>query len=163
MTEWNDWGAPVRVRIEAAPVWAFARAVKDKNPVFASARAAAELGLASSPVPPTFTFAMTHSCAFPDLQESGKPTSLMDGDMDALMARGGLYLHGEQEFVYHRTPLVGDELEGRTRTSIPEMRPRGSKATMEVTYYETEWRDLNTGDPVVTETITSLWLPDPPA
>jgi hypothetical protein len=43
------------------------------------------------------------------------------------------------------------------------MRPRGSKGTMEVTFYETEWRDLNTRDPVVTETITSLWLPDPPA
>ena len=37
--EWNEWGPPVRVEIEHAPVMLFARAVKDDGPVYASERA----------------------------------------------------------------------------------------------------------------------------
>ena len=38
--EWNAWGPPVRVEIEHAPVMLFARAVKDRSPIYASERAA---------------------------------------------------------------------------------------------------------------------------
>jgi hypothetical protein len=147
MTEWKDWGAPVRAKVEAGAIWAFARAVKDDNPAYAA-------GVDGTPAPPTFTFAVRHHGAFPALQT----TPAEEPDFSALTARGGLYLHGEQEFRYHRTPVAGDLLESRTRTSVPQQ-----KGTKEVTFYETEWRIADTGEPVVTETITSLWLAQPPA
>jgi hypothetical protein len=157
--EWGEWGPAMRVRIDHAPAWAFARAVKDSNPVYASADAAHDAGFEAVPVPPTFTFVMTHSGAFPDLQrpdftgrmmpESGLPS---DG-----YSRTGLYLHGEQQFEYHRQPEVGDVLEGRMRVSKP-MPKESRRGTMEMTLIETHWTDLD-GTPVVTEQIVSLFLP----
>ena len=51
-TEWNDWGPPVRVRIDAAPVMILARTLDDTNPVYASEAAALEAGFPSVPVLP---------------------------------------------------------------------------------------------------------------
>jgi len=51
-----------------APVAVFARAVKDTSPVYRSERAAREAGFERVPVPPTFTFVMADSGAYPDLQ-----------------------------------------------------------------------------------------------
>lgn len=158
--EWGEWGPALRVRIDHAPVWTFARAVKDDNPVYASVEAATDAGFDAVPVPPTFTFVMAHSGAFPDLQrpeftgrlmpeESGLPS---DG-----YSRTGLYLHGEQHFEYHRQPRVGDVLEGRMRVSKP-MPKQSSRGTMEMTLIQTRWTDLD-GEPVVTEQIVSLFLP----
>jgi len=153
--EWNEWGAPTRVRIDHAPVWLFARAVKDRNPVYASEQAARAAGFGAVPCPPTFTFVMAHTGAWPDLQ----PESRTEGGAAAakVAALPGLYLHGEQEFVYHRQPVVGDELEGRTRVSLPQ-RKDGGRGPMELTWYQTRWCDLD-GAPVVDELITSVYLP----
>jgi hypothetical protein len=178
-TEWNDWGPPVRVRIDAAPVMILARTLDDTNPVYASAAAASEAGFPGVPAPPTFTFVMTHSGAFPDLQPRGGTGSLFgsaaaaaagaaaaaetsdehDGaaHADATM-RKGLYLHGEQHFRYHRQPMVGDVLEGRMRVSQPVAR-QARRGPMEVTFFQTEWCDTD-GTPVVTEQIVSLFFPE---
>src|SRR4051812_34957175 len=86
--EWNDWGPPRRVRIEHAPVMLFARAVKSTDPVYASEAAAHRAGFDRVPVPPTYTFVMMHSGAFPDLQTGEAPPPV---DWGAL-SRGGLYL-----------------------------------------------------------------------
>jgi acyl dehydratase len=157
--QWGEWGSTIRVRIDHAPVWAFARAVKDSNPVYASVDAAERAGFDAIPAPPTFTFVMTHSGAFPDLQrpeftgrmmpDSGLPS---DGH-----SRTGLYLHGEQRFEYHRQPKVGDVLEGRMRISKPVPK-QSSRGTMDMTLIQTRWTDLD-GEPVVTEEIVSLFLP----
>ena len=101
--EWNDWGPPRRVRIEHAPVMLFARAVKSADPVYASEDAACTAGFDRVPVPPTYTFVMTHSGAFPDLQ-TGEPPPPVDW---GALTRGGLYLHGEQHFTYHRQVQAG--------------------------------------------------------
>src|SRR5690349_12498461 len=61
---WNAWGSARRVRIEHAPVMLFARAVKDGDPVYASEAAARAAGFDRVPVPPTYTFVMTHAGAF---------------------------------------------------------------------------------------------------
>ncbi|HEY5013895.1 MAG TPA: MaoC family dehydratase N-terminal domain-containing protein [Acidimicrobiia bacterium] len=194
-TQWSDWGPPVRVRIDAAPVMILARTLDDTNPVYASERAAAASGFASVPTPPTFTFVMAHSGAFPDLQPPGSTGSLFsraaatddssaahggeahadattstraaatddsgaahDGEAHADAATG-LYLHGEQYFTYHRQPVVGDVLEGRMRVSVPVARV-ARRGPMEVTFFQTEWRDLD-GAPVVSEQIVSLFFPEP--
>jgi len=148
---WNEWGPTTRVRIEQSAVWVFARAVKDDRP---------EYGTDEGPVPcpPTYTFVMAHAGAFPGLQPPGVPRQTVADETAQLASRPGLYLHGEQEFVYHRTPLVGDVLECRRRTSKPFPKAN-ARRPMDITLYETEWRDLD-GNPVVYELITSLFLPE---
>ncbi|MHB8669460.1 MAG: FAS1-like dehydratase domain-containing protein [Acidimicrobiales bacterium] len=154
---YRDWGPPTRVRIEHGPVWAFARAIKDDNAVYASEEAARGAGFGAVPCPPTYTFVMNHCGAFPDLQPPGSD-SAPTMDPDAFTARPGLYLHGEQEFIYHRLPVVGDVLEGRTRVSEPFAK-EGGRRPMEMTLYETEWRDAADGAPVVSSRITSIFIP----
>ena len=161
---WKEWGPPTRVTIERSPVWVFARAVKDDNPIYGSDAAARAAGFAAVPCPPTYTFVMRDAGAWPDIQPAHEDQPARDTAAEArtidYTARPGLYLHGEQEFTYHRTPMVGDTLEGRMRISEPMMR-EGGRRPMEFTWYQTEWRDLE-GDPVVTEQITSIFLPEGP-
>jgi hypothetical protein len=152
--EWNEWGAPRRVHIELGPAMIFARAVKSENPVYASEQAARAAGFERVPVPPTYTFAMTHAGAFPDLQPAGPPGGFSAGDY----SRRGLYLHGEQHFTYHRTVYVGDTLEGRMRTSKPIAR-QARRGPMEVTWFQTQWSEPG-GEPVVDEQIVSLFFPE---
>ncbi len=116
--EWNDWGPPVRVKIEHGPVMLFARAVKDSSAIYASERAAERAGFATVPVPPTYTFVMSAAGAFPDIQPEGGTGSMYSAsgvDAGRAFARDGLFLHGEQHFTYHRPVAVGDVLEGRMR------------------------------------------------
>lgn len=155
--EWNDWGSPVRIRIEHAPVMLFARAVKDSSAVYASERAARSAGFERVPVPPTYTFVMQHAGAFADLQPDGATRSMYPSAGGAF-DRKGLYLHGEQHFEYHRPVAVGDVLEGRLRLSEPIARD-ARRGPMEVTHFQTRWSDLD-GNPVVDERIVSLFFPD---
>ncbi len=156
--EWGEWGPPKRVRIDLAPVAVFARAVKDDSVEYRSERAAAAARFSAVPVPPTFTFAVADSCSFADLQPEAPP-----GDRPPAFsfadAPKGLYLHGGQEFVYHRWPVVGDVLESRLRTSAPLVRS-ARRGPMHVTYMQTQWREVATGDVVVDELITSLFFPE---
>ena len=159
--EWNDWGPPVRVKIEHGPVMLFARAVKDPKDVYASADAAERAGFSSVPVPPTYTFVMSAAGAFPDLQPEGGTGSMYasrGADAASAFARDGLFLHGEQHFTYHRPVVVGDVLEGRMRTSKPIAR-EARRGPMEVTYFQTTWSDVD-GNPVVDERIVSLFFPN---
>jgi hypothetical protein len=159
-TVWNEWAPPVRVRVDPSGVMILARTLDDRSPVYASERAAADAGFERIPTPPTFTFVMAHSGAFPDLQPDGGTGSLYGagGGGAGGFARKGLYLHGEQHFTYHRQPLVGDVLEGRMRTSVPVERT-ARRGPMEVTFFQTEWRDPE-GGPVVSEQIVSLFFPE---
>ena len=159
--EWNEWGPPVRVAVEQAPVMLFARAVKDPSAVYTSERAAAAAGFERVPVPPTYTFVMSDSGAFPDIQPDGGSGSMYassGSDAASVFARDGLFLHGEQHFTYHRPVSVGDVLEGRMRTSKPIAR-EARRGPMEVTYFQTTWTDLD-GQPVVDERIVSLFFPN---
>ena len=54
------------------------------------------------------------------------------------MAKGGLILHGEQEFIYHRPVLVGDVLVGEgTITDAYQKESKGRTMTFIVS--ETNW------------------------
>jgi len=158
----GPWGPPVRVRIDPVPVALFARAVKDANPVYASESAATDAGLPGIVAPPTFTFVMSHGGALPDLQPPEGTGRMVppdaglspDGTSDT-----GLYLHGEQIFEYHRTPMVGDVLEGRMRVS-EEYVKQGRRGEMRMTVLETRWTDPTSGEPVVTEQTLSVFLPE---
>jgi acyl dehydratase len=141
-----------RVRIERGPVGNFARAVLDESPVYQSPDAARAAGFDGIPAAPTYSFAMQHWGRFAE-EQPADPTAgqnPMHAVMGELFSRGGLVLHGEQEFEYHRPIVVGDVLVGEgSVTDVYEKESKGATMTFIVT--ETVWRDERTGDPVVTE------------
>ena len=113
-----------------------------------SARAA---GLAAVPAPPTRSpFAAPHRARLltstPTDRGLGNPMHTIMGDL----RQGALVLHGEQEFVYHRTPVAGDVLDGvQSITDIYEKETDAARMTFVV--METVWSDAATSAPVVTE------------
>jgi acyl dehydratase len=138
------------VVIERGPVANFATAVCDPNPVYRDPRAAAEAGLDAIPVPPTYPFVMQTWGEFPEDQPTDKPKGNPMGEViGPLMAKGGIILHGEQEFVYHRPVVVGDVLVGEGH--VVDAYAKESKGkTMTFLVTETVWRDQDSSEPVVT-------------
>ncbi len=99
------------ITIERGPVTAFAAAVTDANPVYRDADAARAAGFPNIPVPPTYFFsAAGHWGSFPEDQPAdAKPeVDPMVKVIGSLMSKGGMVLHGEEEFTYHAPICVGD-------------------------------------------------------
>ena len=119
-----------KVRVESGPVRAFAKAVTDASPQYADD---------SAVVPPTFPFSWSY---WGTIEGSTKGLPI-----DKLRGPGRMILHGEQEFVYHRHPKVGDILEGTARISDVYEKD-SSSALMEFYVQETAWKDATTGEPV---------------
>jgi acyl dehydratase len=140
-----------RVQVERGPLASFARAVKDENPVYHDAHAAKVAGFDGIPAPPTFGFAMEFWGRYAELQTGlqaveGNPMFEVIGK---LMSRGGLVLHGEQEFEYHRPIVAGDVL--RSEGKVVDAYEKESKGkTMTFVVSETVWSDDKTGEPVLT-------------
>ena len=140
-----------RVVIERGPVSNFAASVKDENPIYRDPKAAKAAGFDDIPAPPTFGFSMRHWGTFGEMQPKsdvkGNPMMEVIG---SLMSKGGLVLHGEEEFVYHRPIVVGDVLvsEGKI-VDVYEKESKGKTMTFLVS--ETVWKDDKTGEPVLTE------------
>src|SRR5262249_185039 len=101
------------ITVERGPVTMFAAAVTHKSPIYRRRDAATEAGFDDIPVPPTYFFsAGSFWGAFseeqpPDATPATNPTMEIIG---SLMATGGIVLHGEQEFTYHRPIVVGQTL-----------------------------------------------------
>lgn len=129
--------------IERGPVTRFAEAVTDASPVYRDRDAAIAAGFADIPVPPTWFFsAAAHWGAFPDQQPANavpevSPTMEVIG---RLRANGGLVLHGEQEFTYHKQVVVGQTL--RSEGEIVDLyeKPAGD-LTMTFLVTETRYYD----------------------
>ena len=139
------------VHVERGPVTAFARAVTDGNPVYADLGAARAAGFDAIPAPPTFTFASLGWGAFAEEQPED-PTggsNPMGEIMGGLMADGGLILHGEQEFTYHRPVVVGDTLHHEGEVVDLYTKESGDR-TMTFLVIENRFTD-DDGAPVVTE------------
>jgi acyl dehydratase len=139
------------IRVERGPVSNFASALKDDNPVYHDEAAANDAGFDNIPAPPTWGFAMGHWGKFPEEQPADDPSkdgSPMMAVMGGLMAEGGLILHGEEEFEYHKPLVVGQTLqeEGKITDFYTK---ESSSATMTFLVTETEYRD-DDGDLVLT-------------
>lgn len=144
-----------KVVVERGPVSNFATAVTDPNPIFHDATAAAAAGFESLPTPPTFNFVMHTFGAFPELQPSaGDDPNPVTSIIAELMRGGGMILHGEQSFDYHRPVMVGDELTGTGSIKDVYVKEAGGK-TMTFVVSETAWSDA-AGDPVCTSTMTLI-------
>jgi len=147
-------GAPTgksKITVERGPVSNFAKALTDDNPIYQNPEAAKAAGFDNIPAPPTWGFAMSHWGAYPE-QQPPDPTKGRNPVMEVigtLMQKGGLVLHGEQEFEYHRPVVVGDVLEGEGKvTDVYEKDSRGKTMTFLVT--ENVFKDTKTGEPVLT-------------
>jgi hypothetical protein len=125
----TDLGS-TKVRVESGPVRAFAAAVKDSSPSYREDDAI---------VPPTFPFSWSYWGTI-----GGSTKGL---PIEKLRGPGRMILHGEQEFVYHRQPKVGDVLEGSVRISDVYEKD-SSSALMEFYVQETSWKDASSGEPV---------------
>jgi acyl dehydratase len=93
--------------------------------------------------------------AYPEIQPEGSSdVNPVMHAIGALMKEGGLVLHGEQEFVYHRPVLVGDEL--TSQGTIKDIYAKeGSSGTMTFVVTETDWLD-ESGDKVITAIMTLI-------
>jgi acyl dehydratase len=140
------------IHVERGPVSNFAAAVTDRNPVYKDVEAARAAGFDTIPAPPTFTFAAAHWGTFREDQPedpTGGKGSPLRGLMGELMSEGGLMLHGEQEFIYHKPVQIGDALHQEGR--IADLYSKEAKGkTMTFLVMETVFKD-DSGDPVVTE------------
>jgi acyl dehydratase len=140
-----------KITVERGPLSNFAKAVQDDNPIYQNPEAAKEAGFDNIPAPPTWGFAMAHWGAFRE-QQPDDPTKGRNPVMEVigtLMQKGGMVLHGEQEFEYHRPVMVGDVLEGEGKvTDVYEKESKGKTMTFLVT--ENVFKDAKTGDPVLT-------------
>jgi acyl dehydratase len=140
-----------RVVVERQPLSNFAKAVKDTNPIYQNGEAAKGAGFDAIPAPPTWSFAMSGWGIYPERQSDlarveGNPMFEIIGK---LQAKGGMVLHGEQEFEYHRPILAGDVLVGEGKVVDAYEKDSGS-ATMTFVVSETVWKDDKSGEPVVT-------------
>jgi acyl dehydratase len=141
-----------KVTVERGPVSAFAAAVKDENRVYRDPRAAKDAGFGNIVASPTFTFGMQFWGAFAEDQPPD-PTggqNPMHKIMGELFGQGALVLHGEQEFEYHRPIEVGDVLVGEG-TLVDIYEKDTDSAHMTFVVIKTEWKDADSGAPVVTE------------
>jgi peroxisomal enoyl-CoA hydratase 2 len=139
-----------RVVVERGPVAEFARAVTDEGAVYHDRGAARAAGFADIPVPPTFAFSgLQFWGCFADEQPEAPPDNPLGEVMGGLLSKGGLILHGEQEFEYHRPLVVGDVLVGEGKVlDVYEKESKGRTMTFLVT--EDVYRDEQTGEPVLT-------------
>ena len=138
------------VTVERGQLALFADAVKDPDPVYRDPRAAADAGLPGIPAPPTYPFVMGNFGAYPELQPADAPTgNPMGAVLGPLMAKGGLILHGEQEFTYHRPVVAGDVLEGKGMV-VDAYQKESKGKTMTFVVVETAWTEQSTGEPVCT-------------
>ena len=140
-----------RVQVERAPIANFAKAVKDGNAVYSDINAAEAAGFDGVPAPPTFGFALEFWGRYPELQKGLTPVegNPMMEVIGKLMQNGGLILHGEQEFEYHRPIVAGDVL--RSEGKVVDAYEKESKGkTMTFVVTETVWSDDKTGEPVLT-------------
>lgn len=138
--------------VERGPLSAFAKAVKDDNPVYHDPQAARDAGFEAIPAPPTYGFVVSYWGGFPELQPAEDGTGGRNIIMEVvggLMKQGGVILHGEQEFTYHQPLVVGDVLtcEGKVVDHY-EKESKGKTMTFLVT--ENEYRNQKTGEPVLT-------------
>jgi acyl dehydratase len=139
------------ITIERATVTAFAESVKDDKALYRNAEAAAAAGFDGIPAPPTYCFSAVQNYGRFEEEQPPDPTegsNPMAEVMGSLMASGGLILHGEQSFEYHRPIVVGDKLHHRGVVKDIYQKPSGDR-TMTFMVIEDTYTD-EAGEPVLT-------------
>jgi len=142
--------------VERAPLSQFAKAVGDESDVYQNADAAAAAGFDGIPAPPTFGFSVQNWGRWAERQPpDGTPErNPMAEVVGGLLAKGGMVLHGEQEFTYHRPMVVGQELTFEGVVTDVYQKQSGDR-TMTFMVVEDTYRDQQ-GNPVLTSTMNLI-------
>ncbi len=142
--------------VERAPITQFAKAIGDHNPTYRNAAVAADEGFANIPAPPTFGFSLQNWGKWEELQPPADPDQRhpMIEIMGGLMSKGGLVLHGEQSFIYHRPMIAGDRLTFRGQVKEIYQKPTGDRV-MTFLVIEDVYSD-EAGEPVLTSTMNLI-------
>lgn len=146
--------ARATVVVERAPLTAFAAAVADRNPVYRNAEVATAAGFDGIPAPPTYGFIALNWGQWEELQGPALTGSPMADVMGGLIATGGMILHGEQEFTYHRPVVAGDELHVEGVVKDIYQKVSGDR-TMTFMVVEDTYSDAD-GQPVLTSTMNLI-------
>lgn len=121
--------------VTADRVSAFAVAVGDNNPIFYDPDAAREQGLPGPVAPPTFT--VTQIFEVPREERERRLGANLEYKR---------VLHGEQEFVYRRLPLVGETLTGTMRIAKDVTKEGKRGGQMRFVTYETRYSDVDSDE-----------------
>lgn len=135
---------PFELPVDQDKVTEFAVAVGDDNPVFFDHQAALEQGFPACLAPPTFT--VTQLWAVPREEREERLGSGLDY---------GRVLHGEQEFVFTRLPVVGETLNGEMRIAKDFSKEGKRGGSMRFVTYESIFTDSG-GDEVLRAYYTLL-------
>ncbi|HEY2814752.1 MAG TPA: MaoC family dehydratase N-terminal domain-containing protein [Acidimicrobiales bacterium] len=139
------------VAVERGPVTQFAASLTEKNPVYRNADAAVAAGFTDIPVPPTYFFsAAAFWGAYPEEQPADavpdrNPVMEVIGK---LRTKGGMILHGEQEFEYHEQVVVGDRIASEGKI-VDLYEKQAGEHTMTFLVTENQYRNQD-GDLVLT-------------
>jgi acyl dehydratase len=140
------------VTVERGPVTRFAESVTETSPIYTDRAAAQAAGFDDIPTPPTYFFsAAAFWGAFPEDQPADDPAKGRNPTMEiigGLMAKGGMVLHGEQEFEYHRPVCVGERLTSEG-TVVDFYTKESGERTMTFLVTENQYRD-ESGELVLT-------------
>jgi hypothetical protein len=145
------------ITVERAPVTAFAASVKDGKALFRNADAARAEGFDDIPTPPTFFFSAAQNYGKFEEEQPDNPTGGRDPMaevMGGLMSSGGLILHGEQSFTYHRPVVVGEKLNHSGVVKDIYQKPTGDRV-MTFMVIEDTFTDAS-GEAVVTAQMNLL-------
>ena len=137
------------VVVERGPVGFFADCVFDESPESHDPGAAEVAGHPGVVATPTVPIAFESWGRFAELQNEAEQGPGMMAALAPLVAKGGLILHGEQSFHYHRPVVVGDVLRGEG-TIVDAYAKESKGKTMTFVVTETVWTDAESGEPVVT-------------
>jgi acyl dehydratase len=139
------------ITIERGPVTQFAASVTETSPVYRSVDAAKAAGFDDIPVPPTYFFS---AASFWGAFSEDQPADAVPGRnptmevIGKLMSKGGIVLHGEQEFEYHKPIVVGDRISSEGKVVDLYEKPAGDK-TMTFLVTENQYRNQD-GELVLT-------------
>lgn len=129
--------------LERGPLTRFAEAVTESSPIYRRRDAAQAAGFDDIPAPPTYFFsAAEHWGAFGEDQpaDATPADNPMMEVMGELLGRGGMILHGEQEFTYHRPVVAGDRV-GAESVVVDYYAKESGERTMTFLVTETTYRD----------------------
>jgi hypothetical protein len=162
------------VTIDRAPVQNLAAILDDTSPLYRDTVAAQQAGFADVPAPPTYPFVMLHwgirdellAAYGVDPVPANPFTGVADqlGHVGVVMAQmmnelgPGVVLHAEQQFDYHRTPVVGDVLRGTSEIVDFHTKP-SRRGALTFVVIETVWIDVTTSTVVVTTRFTAVHQP----
>lgn len=136
---------------ERGPVSRFAEAVTETSPIYQRRDAAQAAGFEDIPVPPTWFFsAAAHWGTFAEQQDAdARPQrNPMTEVIGALAAKGGMVLHGEERFTYHKPVVVGQVIRSEGEVVDVYEKSAGGRT---MTFFVTETRFFDEeGDLAVT-------------